>query len=688
MTFLAPSVLWLLSAIAIPISIHLLSMYRLNKIEFSTIRYIKELKTNSIRKVQIQKFIILLIRIFFIASLVMMMARPVTHGFMPGWLSAEQESKLIVVVDNSASMSAEQSGWSFLERSKSSLMTIIPQFDKQTDILITQTCPPKVVFSGLSNDPELRNSIRSINATVAHDDIWQAINKFLTDKIISQPIKECLVFSDMMYGPDSSFFSKKNNIDEWKFYFIQPGSIKNNLGISNVEPINRIKTLNQLVKLNARVRNSGVQEKPNTPLELVFNNQRVGQVLSGFETDKEKEFLFQAFPFEVGILEGSMVLPRDDYEYDNNWYLSMPIMDQIRCSIIGSELEEIEILEMILKSIDPNEHFLMIEKKAQASINRLFLDDIDVLIIHNPKILTEQAINDLNNFFDEGGGLIWFQGYHDKFKSQSELLSRIGFPSIENLVDAGQGFFNTRIKTEDSDIFQDIYVRNVERELPEVYKYVKPLFNFKHKVHLELNNNDPLLVEFSKGSGNVFYFSSILDLRWNDMPIRGMMIPLLYRLTLLTGTDEINTAPVLIDEPKWILIEESKLRNDWEVMSPSGKVEMIVPQYDREGLLIKNTKELGIYKVYTNGEKFTSFPTRLHHKEYINESIKQRDIQSVIDSKNMVWITIEDDFSNSFMETRQGKSLWKMFLLLALIFLLLETIIGSPNPKSMKNIMG
>ena len=34
------------------------------------------------------------------------------------------------------------------------------------------------LFSGLSNDPELRNSIRSINATVAHDDIWQAINKF------------------------------------------------------------------------------------------------------------------------------------------------------------------------------------------------------------------------------------------------------------------------------------------------------------------------------------------------------------------------------------------------------------------------------------------------------------------------------------------------------------------------------
>ena len=61
-------------------------------------------------------------------------------------------------------------------------------------------------------------------------------------------------------------------------------------------------------------------------------------------------------------------------------------------------------------------------------------------------------------------------------------------------------------------------------------------------------------MEFSRGSGTVFYFSSLLDLEWNDLPIRGMVVPLLYRLIILSGTDEINTSAVLINEPKLIKV--------------------------------------------------------------------------------------------------------------------------------------
>ncbi|GIS03728.1 MAG: hypothetical protein CM15mP106_1750 [Candidatus Neomarinimicrobiota bacterium] len=64
----------------------------------------------------------------------------------------------------------------------------------------------------------------------------------------------------------------------------------------------------------------------------------------------------------------------------------------------------------------------------------------------------------------------------------------------------------------------------------------------------------------------------MLDFGWTDLPIRGMIVPLLYRLLILTGTDEVNTAPVLINEPKIIEIKESHLINSWEVVSPTGKL--------------------------------------------------------------------------------------------------------------------
>ena len=56
MTFLSPSILWLIGAIGIPIAIHIFSLMRVNKVEFSSIRFIKELKTSSIRKIEIKSY--------------------------------------------------------------------------------------------------------------------------------------------------------------------------------------------------------------------------------------------------------------------------------------------------------------------------------------------------------------------------------------------------------------------------------------------------------------------------------------------------------------------------------------------------------------------------------------------------------------------------------------------------------
>ena len=684
MTFLTPSVLWFLGAVSIPIMIHLLSRLRINKVEFSTVRFIKQLETSSIRKVQIQKILLLLLRVLALASLVMMMAQPVTQGFMPGWLAAEQDARLVMIIDNSASMTVKDGEKTFLDRSKNETMALVPLFKDETRITVAQTCPPKVVFTGRSNDPGLRTSVKSIEPTASYDNIWQNINGLLRDKTIIEPIKECVIFSDLMHVPDSSFSSGIGNLDDWKFYFIQPGPVYDNLAVKNVSSINRIKTLNQLVKLDTRIQNTGTLQKPNVPLELLFNNQRVGQVVSEFDPGKEKKFLFQAYPAEVGIVEGRIILPKDDYELDNSWYVSMPIMEQIRCGIIGATAEDITILEMILRAIDPENQFLTIESRIQPGLNRLFLDDIDVAVIHNPQGLTEEGVKDLNTFLKEGGGVVWFQGDPEGREFHPDLFKKTGFPNPESLVNAGQGFFSTRIAGEHSDLLQNIQVRNLEKELPEIFTYVKTSLESNHETHWTMNNGDPLLLEFSKGSGTVFYFSTLLDLRWNDLPVRGIVVPLMYRLMVLTGTDEINTAAVLINESKWIPVEESKFRNKWEVVSPSGKTEMIVPEYDREGITISVTDELGIYQVYSNGEFFTSFPTRLHYQEYIQPRIGQKDIESILPKNQTRWLTIQDKFAAVFSETRQGKSLWKLFLLAAMIFLLAETIIGRPEPVKMK----
>jgi len=109
MTFLAPTAMILLAGISVPILIHFLNRFNVKKVNYSSVRFLKSMKNSSIKIVKIKKLILLFLRIGIITALVLMLSRPVTKGFMPGWLSSKIDSRLLLVIDNSSSMTLSSS---------------------------------------------------------------------------------------------------------------------------------------------------------------------------------------------------------------------------------------------------------------------------------------------------------------------------------------------------------------------------------------------------------------------------------------------------------------------------------------------------------------------------------------------------------------------------------------------------
>ena len=145
-----------------------------------------------IRSIRFKKWILLLLRIGIITALVLMIARPVTKGFMPGWISAELESRLLLVIDNSSSMSGKINSLTLLESSKKGAMSIPQIFSKNTTVNIVQTCPPRTLFSGKINDPSIPLIINQINPTVKYDNLWTVVDSLTSTINAPEPIKECL----------------------------------------------------------------------------------------------------------------------------------------------------------------------------------------------------------------------------------------------------------------------------------------------------------------------------------------------------------------------------------------------------------------------------------------------------------------------------------------------------------------
>ena len=680
MTFLSPTVLFGLAAVSIPLIIHLFSKFRTQNVEFSTIRFIQDLEHETIRNIKIKQWIILLLRMIIILALVILFSRPVMEGFIPGWMGAELESRIVIVLDNSASMSAKIDGESRLSRSKNSIVDMVSVFGDNTLLDVYQTNPPKLLYSRSIDLPVLKPIIQAISPTSSNDNLWTFVDSALSIIESTEPNKECIIFSDFQTWPDS-VQSVKDYEHNWRYYLVSQGHIQDNLSILDVQSVSRVKTKNQLLKLNTRILNNGSIPKANIPIELFFDEHRVGQVVTEFSPGISKDFLFQAFPTGERLVQSKIQLPSDDFILDNELVINLPITHEIKCALFSRSTDNIFMLETALNSINEKEEFLTIERQIQPELNRLFLDDIDVAIFHNVGQMSDQSITDLKKFQEQGGGIIWFSG---RLENQPSRLEEIGIPIPQRLIESNSGFFKAEKGEYFKQLFHDLNVRHVDREMPEIFTYVKVAPSRSNQVLIKLNNGDPFLMESIGGSGHMFYFSSLIDLRWNDLPMRGSFIPMIHKLLVTAGTDDYNSDPVQIDESKWVALTHELLNHEWELIRPSGSKEKLIPDFKKKGLMIKNTSELGSYTIYSNGSPFTSFSTSLHPDEIPTDPFKKAELLSIFPENNAKYLENSTDFTQVFNEARHGRSLWKSFLLIALLSMIAETILSRGTGETIK----
>ena len=114
MSFLHPAFLWALSALAIPVLIHLFQLRRFKRIDFPNVRYLAEVTQQTRARKKIQHWLVLLARCLAIACLVLAFAQP----YLPGPTGAAQvgERAVSLFVDDSYSMDGTNASGRLLDQ--------------------------------------------------------------------------------------------------------------------------------------------------------------------------------------------------------------------------------------------------------------------------------------------------------------------------------------------------------------------------------------------------------------------------------------------------------------------------------------------------------------------------------------------------------------------------------------------
>jgi len=103
MAFLQTAFLFSLIAMAIPILLHLFSRWQTEQIELGTIRFLREVLTENVRRRRIRRWLLLTTRMLLLGLLALLFARP----FFFGAAKRDGDRRRVILIDRSASMSMQ-----------------------------------------------------------------------------------------------------------------------------------------------------------------------------------------------------------------------------------------------------------------------------------------------------------------------------------------------------------------------------------------------------------------------------------------------------------------------------------------------------------------------------------------------------------------------------------------------------
>ena len=134
MTFLYPSMLWGLAALAIPIAIHLFNFRRHKQVYFSNTAVLKTIQQENAKTKKLKYLVTLFLRCLFIAALVLAFAFPYKKESAA---SINTEEGIVgIYIDNSMSMKAQSSKTTLLEDARESAKALVSRFSPSTRYLL------------------------------------------------------------------------------------------------------------------------------------------------------------------------------------------------------------------------------------------------------------------------------------------------------------------------------------------------------------------------------------------------------------------------------------------------------------------------------------------------------------------------------------------------------------------------
>src|SRR6218665_3510147 len=678
MSFTYPAFLFALSAIAIPVIIHLFNFRKFKTVYFSNVRFLKEVKQETQAKSKLKHLLVLISRILFIIFLVLAFAQP----FIP--LENKKviagDKAISIFIDNSFSMDAINKNGTLLDEAKKRALEIVSAY-KPTDRfqLLTndfegkhQRLVNKEEFSELLDEVKISPATRSLSEITsrAFDVLQQSGNKNRTAFILSDFQKS-----------NTDLPQLKNDTSILVHLVPLIAAEKSNVYIDTCWFETPVRQFGKVEKLHVRIKNVSDKVLENNSIKLFINNVQKTPASFNIDKNSETEAVLSFASRESGIQQCRIELNDYPVTFDDKFYFSFEVAKNIPVLCINATGAT---ESPYLGKLFGNDSLFVLKNVNESSIDYSALSVNKLIIVNELKTISSGLGQELKRFMDNGGSVLVFPDAQSDLNSYKEFLLAAKANYFEKLDTA-----NTKVDkiNLDHDIYKDVFEKKTfsatNLDLPKVSSHftLSKATRSNEEYLLKLQNGDVFLGKYTVGKGKLYVSTVALGSEFSNFAKHAIFVPTMYKIGIYSQ----STQPLFYTIGKDEAIETNHVLSGENVFHVKGINNFdIIPEHKvmdskTEVLIHNQVTDAGNYFLYADKDLVTGISFNFNRKESDLTCYTPDQLSEEITKNNYMNFNIlktnEQALSSTLAEIDQGKKLWKLCVILALLFLALEIVL-------------
>lgn len=414
LSFLNSGILFLSSAVIIPLLIYLFARKKPLRVIFSSIKFIRESQKKQRKKINLKNILLLIIRMLIILLVVLAISRPTLKSSFLNKSSLHPRTAIAVIIDNSYSMDYLVDTRTDLEIAKEMVMEL-NKLLSQEDLTVLLTCDSgwNAIYSQLNYGRIEEDLLRSISITSVKmeiSDILELAVKKLQESHL--PNQEIYFFTDMQ----AAQLPEKSDIP---VFFIPTSQLEDKANISCQNSIISKDLVNQgnLLTISFELVNHSKNIQEDIIYELFLNGRTRAEKVTTLAAGQRKLLTFPMESEEPGWHSGYVSVRNERLTHDNKNFFSYNYNPSPRVAVIIDDsdmpLPLQTLLELYCADVDDIHSF------EQNSIDPETLEEFDNIIIYGIQTISPRLQFTLNKLkIDEKKILYLFSRHlNDEIKS-------------------------------------------------------------------------------------------------------------------------------------------------------------------------------------------------------------------------------------------------------------------------------